>query len=306
MSNSQGIVNGTWVTMVTPFNADYTIDYKGVEALIEWYINKGVDGIFAVCQSSEMFYLSLRERAELARFITGKAKGRIPVVVSGHVSDSLQDQIEELRLMAECGPDAVVLVSNRLAKQHQPDSVWKAAAGQILEALPDVSFGIYECPFPYKRLMSPELLEWCASTGRFTFLKDTCCSIPQLKEKIEVLKNTGFKLFNANAATLLESLKMGASGFSGVMLNFQPELYAWLCRNWANDPENAARLQSFATVSSLIELQLYPVNAKYYMSLDGVPISTRTRSKDDSGFGQLQKIEVQALFDMWQSFEKPF
>ena len=90
MSNE--IKNGTWVTMITPFTRENQIDYPGVEALIEWYIRYKVDGIFAVCQSSEMFYLSLRERVELAKFVVEKARGRIPVVVSGHVSESIESQ----------------------------------------------------------------------------------------------------------------------------------------------------------------------------------------------------------------------
>jgi 4-hydroxy-tetrahydrodipicolinate synthase len=44
--------------MITPFTDDNRIDFKAVRALTEWYITKGCDGIFAVCQSSEMFFLS--------------------------------------------------------------------------------------------------------------------------------------------------------------------------------------------------------------------------------------------------------
>lgn len=82
---------------------------------------------------------------------------------------------------------------------------------KILEALPsDIRFGLYECPYPYKRVMSPKVTEWCASTGRFYFLKDTCCDADQIREKLAICKDTHLKLYNANTATLLESLKDGA------------------------------------------------------------------------------------------------
>ena len=61
------IVNGVYPTMLTPFNEDNTIDFKALERLVEWYIAKGVDGLFAVCQSSAMFELSRRERKELCK-----------------------------------------------------------------------------------------------------------------------------------------------------------------------------------------------------------------------------------------------
>ena len=113
---------------------------------------------------------------------------------------------------------------------------------------------------------------------------------------------TPLKIFNANSATLLESLKLGAAGFCGVMLNFHPELYGWLCRNWRKNMQKAQKLQDFATVASLIELQNYPTNAKYHMSLSGVPIGLVTRSKDYAGFQELQKSEVQALYQCWQNY----
>ena len=50
MKNAQ-IQNGVWPTMITPYTPDGKIDYAMVEKLVEWYIERGVAGIFAVCQS---------------------------------------------------------------------------------------------------------------------------------------------------------------------------------------------------------------------------------------------------------------
>lgn len=294
--------DGTFATMVTPFTPDYKIDYTGVDAIVEWYIEHGVTGIFAVCQSSEMFALSLRERTALAAHIIDLAKGRIQVVVSGHVSEAMEDQIEELRQMAALSPDTIVLVSNRLARAHESDAVWKQNAQRILDAIPDVAFGIYECPYPYKRLLSPELLAWCASTGRFVFLKDTCCDIEQIKDKLAAVSGTGLKIYNANAATLLASLEAGCSGFCGVMLNFHPELYVKLCRIFREDPKEAARLQHFATLASLIEGRMYPTCAKHHMALRGLPVGLQTRTRDMGDFTALMQTETDHLFHMWEEF----
>ena len=155
--------------------------------------------------------------------------------------------------------------------------------------------GIYECPLPYKRIISPELLNWCASTERFYFLKDTCRNPSLIKSKIESVKNTNLKVFNANAATLLETLKMGVAGYSGVMANFHPDLYAWLIKNWRNNQEEAEKLQHFLGLSSAIEYQVYPVNAKYYLKLEGLNILQFSRLKDMSLFDQSHKIEVEDL-----------
>lgn len=296
------IRDGVWVTMPTPFTDDDRVDYPALEKMVDWYAEKGVDGLFAVCQSSEMFFLSPEERAEVGRFVTEKAAGRMQVVVSGHISDSPADQLAELKRAAEAGSDAVVLVSNRLAGPEESEQVWKDNASRILEAMPDCSFGIYECPYPYKRLLSPELLRWCAETGRFSFLKDTCCDLEQMKEKLDAVRGTGLKLFNANSATLLASLREGAAGFCGVMANFHPELYVRLTHHWKEEPETAEKLQHFATAASLIELQDYPRCAKYHMSLCGLPVGLHCRTKPDSSWNRLREIETEALYGLWQDF----
>ncbi|MCQ6563210.1 dihydrodipicolinate synthase family protein [Paenibacillus mendelii] len=290
----QSIADGVWPTMITPYTAGGDIDYEALGQLVDWYIERGVHGLFAVCQSSEMFKLSLEERVGIARFVKEKAAGRVQVIASGHISDSPEHQIEELKLIAATGVDAVVLVSNRLAREDEGEDVWRSNALRLLDAVPDTAFGIYECPYPYKRLLSPELLGWCAGTGRFRFLKDTCCDLSQIEAKLDAVTGTELKLFNANSSTLLESLRMGVSGFSGVMANFHPELYVHLTERWRTDPE-AERLQSFLTVASLIELQYYPVNAKYHLQRLGLPILTQCRSKDEAGLKEHQRIEIEHL-----------
>lgn len=281
--------------MITPFTKSGEVDYAALEQMIEWYIDRGVHGLFAVCQSSEMFYLTLEEREGIARFVKEKTAGRVQVIASGHISDQLEDQIKEMTCIAETGVDAVVLVSNRLAAAEEDDSTWIGNASKLLQAIPSIPFGIYECPYPYKRLLSPETLKWCADTGRFQFLKDTCCDLQQIQAKLEAVKGSGLKLFNANSTTLLESLKLGAAGFSGVMANFHPDLYVELTEEWSYDLAKAERLQTFLSVASLMELQLYPINAKYHLQKLGLPIETTSRNKDDSGLKGNHRLEVEHL-----------
>jgi 4-hydroxy-tetrahydrodipicolinate synthase len=111
--------------MITPFTDDNKIDFKSVEKLTHWYIDKGCEGIFAVCQSSEMFFLSEEEKPDLAKAVLDAASGRVKVIASGHTADDKTKQVEELGCMAETGVDAVVLVSNRLAKQDEGEDIFR-------------------------------------------------------------------------------------------------------------------------------------------------------------------------------------
>lgn len=122
-------------TMITPFNEDRSIDYNGVAEIIEWYIENGCDGLFAICQSSEMFYMSLSERLELAKFIVDKAKGRLEIVASGHISSSLDAQIEEMKAIVKTNVKAIVFVSNRFADSYENDDIWLNNMKRVIDSI---------------------------------------------------------------------------------------------------------------------------------------------------------------------------
>ncbi len=281
------IANGIWVTMVTPFTNEGTIDFAALEKLIDWYVQKKVAGLFAVCKSSESFELSLKERLELAAFVVESAAGRLPVIASGNLEKGLNNQVEEIRKIADTGVDAVVLISSLVAAESESDAVWMDNIKTILERISsDIHLGIYESPYPYKRIMVPELLQRCVDTGRFQFLKDTCCDLDMIKKKLEVTKGTNLKIFNAHTATLLESLQAGCAGYSSIMSNCIPELYNWLIDNYLTDPEGAEELQKYLIeADEILTHRCYPATAKYYLSLEGVPVSLYTRANINCRFG---------------------
>ncbi|MGD9200540.1 MAG: dihydrodipicolinate synthase family protein [Chitinispirillia bacterium] len=275
------IVNGVYPTMLTPFKDNESIDYAGLKNLIEWYFTNGIDGMFAVCQSSAMFELSRQERKDLCRNTYDFVDGRCPVIASGHVSDTLEEQYHDLMDMAESGADGLVLVSNRLARPWESDRLWLKNLEKLITRLPsDIPLGLYECPFPYKRLLSDEVIKEMVSTKRFGFVKDTCCSKEIITRRAALTSGSDMKLFNANAATLLFSLKAGYAGYSGVMTNFHTDLYHKLCRDWSSMGEDADKLQDYLGSASIIEGKYYPVNAKYFLHKEGVIKSPVCRRSD--------------------------
>ena len=275
------IVNGVYPTMLTPFREDLSIDFETLDKLIEWYIQKGVDGLFAVCQSSAMFELSRNERKELCKKTVEITAGRYPVMASGHVSDTLSDQVLDLNDMVEAGADALVLVSNRLAAQWESDSVWLKNLEKLMKSLPeDILLGFYECPYPYKRLLSIDVIRELVSMKRFEFVKDTCCEPQMIAERAAVAKGTPLKFFNANAATLLYSMKEGYAGYSGIMTNFHSDLYYKLCKDWPIMGDRADELQNYLGMASVIENQFYPANARYSLMKEGVLSNTVSRRQD--------------------------
>ena len=293
-----------WPTMVTPFKEDLSIDYKVLEKLVEWYIERGVSGLFAVCQSSEMHQLSLRERVELSSAVMKFASGRVPVISSGHISSSSEDQIEEIIAIADTGVDAVILVTNLLSGESETDSVWQERMETLLSNIPkDIKLGLYECPYPYKRLLSKDLLKWIISTDRFVYLKDTCCDLDMIEDRAKIAAGSNLKLYNANAASLLGSLQEGYAGYCGIMTNFHPELYVKLCDSWFEGTEKVKYLQNLIGLASVVEYQYYPVNAKYLLQLEGLGFTLKSRKQDYLGLNSSMRMEIEQMRNLTISYK---
>ena len=194
-------IDGIVPVMLTPFNDVGQVDYEGLANLTEWYLNNGADALFAVCQSSEMQFLSLQERLKIARFVVSQVGGRVPVLASGHVSDSIEMQHEELTALSQTGIDAIVLVTNRLDPENRGGDAFKENLTNILTLLPpELPLGLYECPAPFRRLLNDDELVFCLESGRFVVLKDVSCDLETIQRRVNLVKGTGLSIVNANAA----------------------------------------------------------------------------------------------------------
>ena len=125
---------GVFPVMITPWKEDNTPDFKAIEELTNWYVEKGCDGIFAICQSSEMFFLSEKEKLDIARCVSETAAGRLQIVASGHTACDRVTQYREIENMMKIpGIGAYVLVSNRLDIKKKgkrlSENVWTISSG---------------------------------------------------------------------------------------------------------------------------------------------------------------------------------
>ena len=312
-------IKGIIPVMLTAFDDHGGIDWESQERLTEWYLERGSEALFAVCQSSEMLYLDLSEREALARFTVEVVDGRLPVIASGHVGVTLEEQITELTKIAATGIDCLVFVTNRL----DPDNLGSEFLFKTVETLkqelpPDLRLGLYECPAPYRRLLSDDEIAYFAQDPRFVILKDVSCDIQTVRRRLELTKNSSLVISNANAAIAFEAMKSGASGFCGVFNNFHPDLYRWLEDEGEIHTELANELARFLVLSAATEGMGYPKLAKAYHQRLGTIQSSFSRAVLEDIFEKhwalepiLEKIEegtefyrgkIQALRDApWQS-----
>ena len=282
--------------MLMPFQNDGQIDYPALTRLTELYLEAGAAGLFANCLSSEMFELSEAERLQSIRHVVNVVGGAVPVVATGTFAGGLQEQADFVKKVHEAGTEAVIVITGLLAAEHESDAVFNERVFRLLDWTPGIPLGFYECPEPYKRVLSAEQLGQFVGTGRVTYHKDTCLDINQVRAKLAAVQGHSFGLYDAYMGHAVESLRAGAAGLSCIQGNFFPELIVWLCKNYDNPQlaNEVDEVQQFFIKNMDVMHNVYPIVAKYSLKQRGVDISTFTRRQVGTFSGAIRR-GVEAL-----------
>lgn len=222
---------GAWPVVLTPFTATDDVDLDALDRYVDWLIEHGAEGLFAVALSGEMYELSPAERALVAGRVVGRADGRVPVAaatVGSGEADPTESLLGEARALADAGVDIVVLIASTLAAEGELEQAVLARARAVIDATPDVVFGLYECPLPYHRVLSESAVAALAATGRFAFFKETSHDVARMRQRVADAVGTPLRVYNAGIENYAESVGAGVAGLSGWVVNVAPDLVARL------------------------------------------------------------------------------
>lgn len=278
-SSPASLPQGFIPVMLTPFLDSGEVDYDGLKALTELYLEAGSAGLFANCLSSEMYELTAEERLAITRTVVEQVAGRVPVVATGTFGGPVAEQAQFVKRIYETGVQAVIVITGLLADEDESDDVFIQRSKELISLTDEVPLGFYECPVPYKRLISSEVLAELLPSNRIIYHKDTCLDLDEVIRRIKVAEGYRFGLYDAYMVNAVASLNAGAAGLSCIQGNIYPELIVWICENYNNAEreEEVKLLQKFFVDSMEIVHSAYPTIAKYCLQKRGFPISTYTR-----------------------------
>jgi 4-hydroxy-tetrahydrodipicolinate synthase len=228
--------------------------------------------------------------------------GRAPIVATGSFGLTIEDKADFAARIYDTGIDAVILITGHYANVEDKDEILLRNFHKMFRLTGDIPMGLYECPAPYKRIITPEVFKALLDTGRLVYHKDTSIDLEKVKAKLDILKGDQFSLefYDAHTPNAMYSLQMGARGMSSISGNFYPEILVWMC-NHANDPdrqEDVRWLQGeLSRVDPLIHVA-YPMSAKYFLQKRGLPVRTISRAHAL----ELTTQQRQTLDDIHRSF----
>jgi 4-hydroxy-tetrahydrodipicolinate synthase len=185
------------------------------------------------------------------------------------------------------GVDAVIILNNQFVNETEFDEIFLARMHAWLDLTPGIPFGIYECPVPYKRLVSIPVLENLLATGRLCYHKDTSLNIQEVTAKINAGGTQVFGVYDAYIEHAVASLEAGSKGLSCIQGNYFPDLIVGL----SQAPAAHQAIQDFMSENMQLMHDTYPTSAKYVLQQMGFPIDLATRRN----VGTLQVEQKEAL-----------
>ncbi|WP_409341480.1 dihydrodipicolinate synthase family protein [Paenibacillus sp. MBLB4367] len=278
---------GIYALLLTPFQLNKEIDWEAYDRYVEWQLSHSPHGLFAVCGSSEMEYLTLQERLTLAERAVRLA-GSTPVIATGNVQSDPAEHAEELQRMAETGVSGIVLIPQGSMGEDQNRLEDYFARLADLSPLPVF---LYECPLASPRFVDPDVYGRLVSQHGIVGIKDTTCTAEGIRSKIE--SATESLVFQANMSFLLEALHSGAQGIMATTSAAAADVALALWSEAANGKREAAEtLHELLVFLDGVLGKGYPATAKHLAKLRGIPMNELTRKGKSMNDSARQGIAV--------------
>ena len=169
MTNPRMVLEGIYTPLITPFHADGSFDLDALAELVETLIAAGVHGLISGGSTGENYAETVEERLELARFITERAAGRLPVIV-GTGAMRTPDSIALAQGAREMGADALLVGSPPYSVPTERENALNALA---IDRAADLPIILYNYPGRMSVEMGREFLDRVGRSRNFIGIKDS-------------------------------------------------------------------------------------------------------------------------------------
>ena len=265
--------------MVTPFDERGEVDLEATEAVVERFVEAGVDGISPLGSTGESTHLAANERRRFTEEVVRIVAGRVPLV-AGVGSAGTREAVDLARHAQSAGADAVLVVSPFYWTVGE-EALFRHFAA-VAEAV-DIPVFVYNLPLLINTDLSASLVARIAAEyPNVAGIKDTTAQYTHTVEVLQEVKpaRPDFSVLAGFEPLILPSMLAGADGSICAFANVAPELFVDLVKTAREgDLQRAAELHR--RVLFLLTLGAAsdpPISAvKLAMKMLGVPISPAVR-----------------------------
>ncbi len=201
---------GIFPAMLTPFNDDGSVNEEVMSDIVDFCIESGCKGLFAVSSAGEFVHMEVEEACNLMNVVKKAAKGRVPVV-AGVTASHIEKSIEFAKYAHEIGCEGVVCsppyyytVSQEVIERHYE---------MISESVPDTSIIMYNIPL-FSTPLSYDAVKRVSSLPNVVAMKDSSGSLVDFihfMDKVR-LAGTDINMMVGREEMIFAATMMGAKG----------------------------------------------------------------------------------------------
>lgn len=201
--------------MVTPFNADGSVNYEKAADLAEWLINNGSDGLVVAGSTGEAATMSAEEKLELFRVVVNRINKRVPVI-AGTGSNNTADSVKMTKMAEAMGVDGALIVGPYYNKPTQEGFYQHFAAVAQSTGLPII---VYNVPGRTASNISPAIVaSLAADFENIVAIKEAAGNVAQVAELYSVLPEE-FTIYSGDDGLIIPFMSVGATGLISVLSN---------------------------------------------------------------------------------------
>lgn len=261
------IFTGAGVAIVTPMNADGSVNYEKYRELISWQIENGTDAIITCGTTGESSTLNHEEHIRVMQAAVEEAAGRVPVV-SGTGSNDTAYCIELSNEAKALGADALLLVSPYYNKTSQRGLV--AHYTTIADAV-DLPIILYNVPSRTGVDIKPATIAELYRHPNIVAVKEANGNI---SSAAQVAALCDIDIYSGNDDQIVPLLSLGGKGVISVLSNILPRQTHDICAKWfEGDVAGSRRLQlELLELAGALFSDVNPIPVKEAMNLMGMQV----------------------------------
>ena len=201
--------------MVTPFNADGSINYEAGADFADWLLANGSDGLVVEGSTGEAATMDMDEKIKFMQTIVARVNGRAKIV-AGAGTNCTASTIDLVKKMEACGVDGVLVVGPYYNKPTQEGYYQHFAAVAKATKLPII---VYNVPGRTGGNIAPETVaRLAADFSNIVAIKEAAGNVAQTAELYRVLPED-FSIYSGDDGLILPFLSVGACGVISVLAN---------------------------------------------------------------------------------------
>jgi 4-hydroxy-tetrahydrodipicolinate synthase len=264
-------LEGSFVALITPFNADGSVDYGAFRTLLDWHARSGTSAVLIMGSTGEVSMLTPEERREVVERTAAMKDGRMKLFY-GCTGASTEATIAYLRHAKAAGADGAILAAPSYICAPEDDI--EAYFAECADAV-SLPIGIYNNPPRVKSDLHWDHLLRLMKHENIVVLKESTTRVGQVAQVLAAQPDAAVMCCDSpNLGLVVPTMSLGGHGTANMTGNLDPAGMAALSKPWTDAAQSVVFRETYLRLLPLLHFTysaINPVAVKSLMKAVGLP-----------------------------------